>query len=55
MLLSYGADPNMRVYGEDGESTLRSPLAELLASNENPKQEEILLLLRYGARVSIYS
>lgn len=31
MLLSYGADPNIRVYGEPGtNAALRPPLAELL-------------------------
>lgn len=36
MLLSYGADPNVRVYGEAGtNATLRPPLAELLISNDN--------------------
>lgn len=52
MLLSYGADPNLRVYGELGSNLiLRPPLAELLASNENTSEEELQLLLRYGARV----
>lgn len=52
MLLSYGADPNQRVCGEQGSnSILRPPLAELLASNENTTHEELGLLLRYGARV----
>jgi len=36
MLLSYGSDPNLRVYGEMGtNATLRPPLAELLISNDN--------------------
>lgn len=52
MLLSYGADPNLRVFGEQGSnSILRPPLAELLASNDNTTHEELGLLLRYGARV----
>lgn len=52
MLLSYGADPNLRVFGELGSNLiLRPPLAELLASNENTSEEELQLLLRYGARV----
>ncbi|CAO1331540.1 unnamed protein product [Diamesa serratosioi] len=52
MLLSYGADPNLRVYGEMGSNaTLRPPLAELLISNENVCLEEVKLLLKHGARV----
>lgn len=52
MLLSYGADPNIRVYGEPGSNLiLRPPLAELLASNENISSEELHLLLKHGARV----
>lgn len=52
MLLSYGADPNIRVYGEMGtNATLRPPLAELLASNDNVQLEEVQLLLKFGARV----
>lgn len=53
MLLSYGADPNIRVSGgeEDGNTQLRPPLAELLASNETTTIEELKLLLKYGARV----
>lgn len=36
MLLSYGANPNVRVFGEMGSNaTLRPPLAELLSSNDN--------------------
>lgn len=36
MLLSYGANPNIRVYGEMGSNAiLRPPLAELLSSNDN--------------------
>lgn len=54
MLLSYGADPNLRVEGENGSSTyLRPPLAELLASNDTTTLEELKLLLKYGARVSL--
>lgn len=52
MLLSYGANPNIRVYGEMGtNATLRPPLAELLISNDNVQLEEVKLLLRHGARV----
>lgn len=36
MLLSYGANPNIRVYGEMGSNAiLRPALAELLSSNDN--------------------
>jgi hypothetical protein len=52
MLLSYGSNPNVRVYGEmDTNATLRPPLAELLVSNENVQLEEVQLLLKFGARV----
>lgn len=52
MLLSYGANPNLRVLGElDNSTLLRPPLAELLASNEHITFDEVNLLLRYGARV----
>lgn len=52
MLLSYGANPNLRVFGEMGtNATLRPPLAELLISNDNVQMEEIKLLLKHGARV----
>lgn len=52
MLLSYGSNPNVRVYGEmDTNATLRPPLAELLVSNENLQLEEVQLLLKFGARV----
>lgn len=52
MLLSYGANPNIRVYGEMGtNATLRPPLAELLISNDNVLMEEVKLLLKHGARV----
>lgn len=52
MLLSYGANPNIRVFGEMGtNATLRPPLAELLISNDNLQLEEVKLLLRHGARV----
>lgn len=55
MLLSYGADPNIRVSGgdEEGSSILRPPLAELLASNDSTTIEELNLLLKYGARVCL--
>lgn len=52
MLLSYGANPNVRVYGEMGtNATLRPPLAELLISNDNVQMEEVKLLMKHGARV----
>lgn len=52
MLLSYGANPNLRVFGEMGSNaSLRPPLAELLMSNENVLLEELQLLLKHGARV----
>ncbi|XP_058448391.1 putative ankyrin repeat protein RF_0381 isoform X2 [Malaya genurostris] len=52
MLLSYGADPNVRVVGDIATNAiLRPPLAELIASNEVVTPEELRLLLRYGARV----
>lgn len=52
MLLSYGANPNIRVLSDPaGTNILRPPLAELLASNEIISMEEIHLLLKYGARV----
>lgn len=54
MLLSYGADPNIRVVGETGGNTyLRPPLAELLASSDATTLEELKLLLKYGARISM--
>ncbi|CAG9797091.1 unnamed protein product [Chironomus riparius] len=54
MLLSYGANPNLRVYGEMGSNaTLRPPIAELLISNDNVTLEEVKLLLKHGARVII--
>lgn len=56
MLLSYGADPNFKVYCDgDQDQTLRPPLAELLASNKDILLEEVSLLLRYGAPVVIKS
>lgn len=52
MLLSYGADPNVRIPSETGGSAhLRPPLAELLANNDTTTVEELNLLLKYGARV----
>lgn len=54
MLLSYGADPNIRVEGESGPNVfLRPPLAELLANSDTTTIEEVKLLLKYGARVSL--
>lgn len=52
MLLSYGADPNVRVIGDIAtNAVLRPALAELIASNEVVTPEELHLLLKYGARV----
>lgn len=52
MLLSYGADPNVRIPSETGGSAcLRPPLAELLANSDTTTLEELQLLLKYGARV----
>lgn len=52
MLLSYGADPNVRVVGDIATNAiLRPPLAELIASNEIVTPEELRLLMKYGARV----
>lgn len=54
MLLSYGANPNIRVCGEMGSNaTLRPPIAELLISNDNIALEEVKLLLKHGARIVI--
>ncbi|XP_055683669.1 ankyrin repeat and SOCS box protein 3-like [Lutzomyia longipalpis] len=54
MLLSYGADPNIKVESEpDSNQTLRPPLAELLANNDTTTSEELHLLLRYGAKVCL--
>lgn len=56
MLLSYGADPNIRVSSGDDDDTgtvLRPALAELIASNDATTMEELKLLLKYGARVSM--
>lgn len=54
MLLSYGADPNYKVYcDQDSDQIIRPPLAELLASNKDTTVEELTLLLRYGAPVVI--
>lgn len=54
MLLSYGADPNLKVYCDpEHDQTIRPPLAELLASNKEITLEEVSLLLRYGAPVVI--
>lgn len=52
MLLSYGADPNVRIPSETGGSVhLRPALAELLANSDTTTVEELTLLLKYGARV----
>lgn len=52
MLLSYGADPNIRIPSETGGNAfLRPALAELLANSDITTLEELLLLLKYGARV----
>lgn len=51
MLLSYGADCNVRIAGETGTAYLRPPLAELLANNDTTTMEELQLMLKYGARV----
>ena len=52
MLLSYGSNPNIRVYGEAGtNASLRPPLAELLISNDDVTIEEVKLLLKHGAKV----
>ncbi|XP_062535067.1 putative ankyrin repeat protein RF_0381 isoform X3 [Armigeres subalbatus] len=52
MLLSYGADPNVRVVGDIATNAiLRPPLAELIASNDDVKPEELRLLMKFGARV----
>lgn len=52
MLLSYGADPNIRIPSEaGGNAYLRPPLAELLANSDTTSMEELQLLLRFGARV----
>lgn len=51
MLLSYGVNPNIRVYGEAGNASLRPPLAELLISNDQVNSEEVKLLLKHGAKV----
>lgn len=52
MLLSYGSDPNVKILtSEGGGNALRPPLAELLANGDTTTVEELLLLLKYGARV----
>lgn len=54
MLLSYGADPNIRVLGDDGNTYLRPALADLLSSSVTPVTlDELKLMLKYGARVSM--
>lgn len=52
MLLSYGADPNIRILGETGGNAyLRPPIAELLSNSDTTTLEELQLLMKYGARV----
>lgn len=53
MLLTAGADPNLKVYNDvcDGNSQLRPVLAEYLSSNEVPSLADVNLLIKYGARV----
>lgn len=51
MLLSYGADPNIKIRGETGTIYLRPPIAELLSNTDTTTIEELQLLLKYGARV----
>lgn len=54
MLLSYGADPNVRVLGDGGNTYLRPALADLLTSSVTPTTlDELKLMLKYGARVSM--
>lgn len=55
MLLSEGADPNLKVYNDinDRNSQLRPVLVEYLASNDNPSLAVVNLLLRHGAKVNI--
>lgn len=49
-----GADPSLRVpCGTERNAILRPPLVELLGTNVVILDEEIKLLLRYGARVII--
>lgn len=56
MLLSYGADPSLKVFCDtEHDQTIRPPLAELLASNKDVSLEEVQLLLRHGAPVVIKS
>ncbi|XP_055305739.1 ankyrin-1-like isoform X2 [Sitodiplosis mosellana] len=50
MLLSYGADPNVRIPSETG-AYLRPCLGELLANSDTTTVEELQLLLKHGARV----
>ncbi|KAJ8985221.1 hypothetical protein NQ317_018250 [Molorchus minor] len=52
MLLTAGADPNLKVFGDemDRNSQLRPVLVEYLASNEHPSIAVVHLLLQYGAR-----
>lgn len=53
MLLTNGADPNLKVFNEinDRNSQLRPVLVEYLASNEHPSITVVNLLIRYGAKV----
>lgn len=55
MLLSYGANPNVRVYGEMGSNaTLRPPLAELLSSNDNVTLEVCRTNLKFKILSFLY-
>ncbi|CAH0549492.1 unnamed protein product [Brassicogethes aeneus] len=53
MLLTAGADPNLKVFNDvmDRNSQLRPVLVEYLASNEQPSLAVVNLLIKYGARV----
>ena len=54
VLLSHGADPNIRIKSEEGPP-LKSVLAEYLSSNEETELDHdiVTLLLKYGAKVCI--
>ncbi len=51
ILLESGADPNLKVYNDEDATQLRPALAEYLASNPEPSEEIVVMLLRHGARV----